>query len=158
MSIKSTEYVLELLRTKYPNGVSSTELHSQCGPAAKTRIGELRKEGWQISTIPGSECSTYVLQSLIKLEAKVQEGGFKITKDQRGSWEASAFSSFADAGIYTETEIEAAKQAILDLLQMMLPKRPQAPALGAYKPSAERWSATPIPSQIDHDFDWLSND
>lgn len=42
--------VLQTLKAAYPHGVSTLELVKKHGVAVKSRIGDLRLDGWNIST------------------------------------------------------------------------------------------------------------
>ena len=72
------------LRTRFPNGVSSVELLDTYGPAAKTRIGELRRDGWAIDTTAADGVAVYTLLSLTQGNSDNTIAGCVLRLSERG--------------------------------------------------------------------------
>jgi hypothetical protein len=102
------------LRTRFPNGVSSVELLDTYGPAAKTRIGELRRDGWAIDTTAADGVAVYTLLSLAQGNSDNTLAGCVIRLSERG-WSS-------------RTHKDAALHGTGDLLE-----RAEAAALAAYR-------------------------
>lgn len=104
------------LRTRFPNGVSSVELLDTYGPAAKTRIGELRRDGWAIDTTAAQRkgVAVYTLRSL--------------TQDNSDNTLAGCVIRLSERGWSSRTHRDAALHGTGDLLE-----RAEAAALAAYR-------------------------
>jgi len=83
-AMTARDAMLALLRTRFPNGVSSVELIDAYGPAAKTRIGELRRDGWDIDTTAVDGVAQYTLRSLSKGGSDNTIAGCVIRLSERG--------------------------------------------------------------------------
>lgn len=91
----AAKQILTVLLAAYPRAVSSTELIQQFGPAAKSRIGELRSAGWQIANRSGAAggadhdvCAEYALTSTVRAEADVVFAGVTLKHSSKSGWTA----------------------------------------------------------------------
>lgn len=85
----AAKQILTVLLAAYPRAVSSTELIQQFGPAAKSRIGELRSAGWQIANRSGADdCAEYALTSTVRAEADVVFAGVTLKHSSKSGWTA----------------------------------------------------------------------
>lgn len=67
--------VLDNLKNLYPAGIASTDLLEKHGPAAKSRIGELRADGWIVETEEVDGVAVYRLASLTRGQARTVDAG-----------------------------------------------------------------------------------
>lgn len=105
------------LRTRFPNGVSSVELLDTYGPAAKTRIGELRRDGWAIDTTAADGVAVYTLLSLTQGNSDNTLAGCVIRLSERG-WSSRTHK---DAGLHgTGDLLERAEAAALAAYRAVL--------------------------------------
>lgn len=111
---RASERILDALRHAYPSGVHSTELQREFGPAAKSRIGDLRREGWRIETIDGEDGATYRLQSLTRGEVETVPAGVVIRHSTREGWTARTHREAEAAGVVPAEVLERAQRAALD--------------------------------------------
>lgn len=106
MKNRSTTAVLQALRDAFPHGVSSTTLHESCGPAAKSRIGDLRCQGWQIAT-DEAEVASYRLTSLARGQADPILAGCTLRLGTRSGWSSRTHRG----ATLPEAVLEAAQRA-----------------------------------------------
>lgn len=115
-SMNARDAMLSLLRTRFPFGVSSVELIDTYGPAAKTRIGELRRDGWDIDTSSVDGVACYTLRSLTKGGSDSTLAGCIIRLSERG-WSARTHKDASlpeDVLARAEAAALAAYRAVLD--------------------------------------------
>jgi hypothetical protein len=81
-----------VLLAAYPRAVSSTDLIQQFGPAAKSRIGELRSAGWQITNRAhgggADDVAEYALTSTTRAAADVTFAGVTLKHSSKTGWTA----------------------------------------------------------------------
>ena len=85
----AAKQILTVLLAAYPRAVSSTELIQQFGPAAKSRIGELRSAGWQIANRSGADdVAEYALTSTTRAAADIVFAGVTLKHSSKSGWTA----------------------------------------------------------------------
>lgn len=94
----SCEEVCEVLQKAFPNGVSSVDLLCQCGPCAKTRIGDLRRQGWKIKTSYTAGVASYRLLSRIKADPDPGYAGIVLRYGERSGWKHTTHMEAQHAG------------------------------------------------------------
>lgn len=117
----SKERVLAALKAAYPAGVSTDTLHRTISAAAKTRVGQLRWEGWPIKTKKTAGCSVYTLTSLVQGAPNGVLAGCKVVYTIKDGWQATTHVAAVNAEAVPPKVLEmalaaasAAYRAILD--------------------------------------------
>ncbi len=118
--------VLDTLRRAYPNGVKSTDLIEQHGPAARSRITDLRNDGWDITTDEVGGVAYYSLASLTKGEAMQVLAGVVLRLDTRVGWTSRTHQEAQEGPVSSKVLDEA-----------------EAAALAAYKAVIARHGGVP---------------
>lgn len=90
--------ILADLQSRYPEGMSSTYMQDTYGPAAKSRIGDLRDAGWQIKTTQHDDQAIYALTSLRQRSAtdRQVQVGVRVIQRPDGSWEITPYNTALD--------------------------------------------------------------
>lgn len=84
----STE-ILTALLAAFPKSISSVTLIAEHGPAAKSRIGDLRAAGWVIGSSMGIDgAAEYSLVSTRRGPANIIFAGLTIRHSSKAGWEA----------------------------------------------------------------------
>jgi redox-regulated HSP33 family molecular chaperone len=85
----AAKQILTVLLAAYPRAVSSTDLIQNFGPAAKSRVGELRSAGWQIANRAGADdVAEYALTSTTRAAADVVFAGVTLKHSSKTGWAA----------------------------------------------------------------------
>lgn len=86
------------LQSRYPDGMTSTYMQETYGPAAKSRIGDLRDAGWQIKTTMQDDQAIYALTSLRQRSASDRhvQLGVRVIQRPDGSWEITPYGTALD--------------------------------------------------------------
>jgi len=96
----SAKAVLRTLRDHHPHGVASTTLQDLHGPAAKTRIGEIRDMGYIVGTDMTHSGAVYTLVSLSPdrraSQARTVLKGVKVILRPDGEWVVEPYGTALD--------------------------------------------------------------
>lgn len=112
--------VLDALKNRYPDGLSRTELVAQCGHTATTRVGELRRLGWDIPAREQRDGEgLYRLASLIQGHPDATLAGCIIRLGSQVGWTARTHQE-AQGGRYSAQVLERAEAAALAAYQAVL--------------------------------------
>lgn len=130
--------VLQTLKAAYPHGVSTLELVKKHGVAVKSRIGDLRLDGWDISTGERGGVAYYSLVSLIQGRPSRVLAGCTIRFDSRDGWTSRSHADGMKYGKYSPELLKRAEEAALRAyLQVLDPDTASTLALGdSYEESA----------------------
>lgn len=102
----SCQQILDALIEVYPGKVSSKELQAKIGPAAKTRLNDLKtKFGWDIRCTIGKDSGWYYLETLQPGRATPVLVGVTITYDAGRDWASRTHVSAFDAGVVPPEEL-----------------------------------------------------
>jgi hypothetical protein len=123
----SCDDVLKTLRSAYPNGVSTAELVRLHGVAVKSRIGELRLDGWDITTADKSGMAYYTLTSLACGRPSRVLAGCTIRFDNRDGWSSRSHVDGLKYGHYSLELLQQAEAAALQAYMSVLNGPPQLP-------------------------------
>lgn len=111
---ESCQRILDALIEVYPGKVSSKELQAKIGPAAKTRLNDLKtKFGWDIRCTIGKDSGWYYLGSLQQGQATPVLAGVTIAFDRKHGWTSRTHVSAFDANIIPTEELVRFEQDTL---------------------------------------------
>jgi len=118
----AADVVLSTLRHAHPAGVKSTDLIEQHGPAARSRVTDLRNAGWDISTDEVDGVAYYTLVSLIRGEPLRVLGGCVLRLDSKVGWTSRTHTE-AQGGPYTPEVLDEAEAAALSAYKSVLARQ-----------------------------------
>lgn len=107
------EGILAGLVAAFPGSIPSPDLLRDYGPAAKSRIGDLRRAGWRIETGASHGVATYRLVSIHPHEGVEVEAGCTIRHDSRSGWAARTHADALKIARVPEAVLREAEAAAL---------------------------------------------
>lgn len=128
MARSASDRILHHLQSIYPASVSSIELIELYGPAAKSRVGDLKRSGWRVSVTHSDACAHYALASLTRGQPLHPMAGVDLRQLHDGTWVALPIRGSASHS--PEALAEAAQRALevfREALSGSGPLQPPAP-------------------------------
>jgi hypothetical protein len=116
----SASDVLESLKVVFPSSISSIELIERWGPAAKSRIGELKRAGWDVRSDRSGGVCHYRLQSLRQGPPDVTLAGVTFRLGSSKGWECRTHADAAEGGRYTAEQLQKAEYAAIEAYRRVL--------------------------------------
>lgn len=113
------EAVLADIRAAYPRGITTNDLIASHGPAVKTRIGELRADGWEVNTTEADGVAYYTLASTTRGAPTRVLAGCIIREDTKVGWTARTHQDAA-GGPYPAELLARAESAALAAYRAVL--------------------------------------